>query len=217
MLNPGQKGWLKSYLEFRKDLLSQSEISKNVHIKAKHRTPEESLYSILQPTGLMYGHPVSSSADEHDQNWDQKDVLKLVLAESFINSALINHREEISSAEDFTNIVLETSENISDFYNKIYPELSTSTRNFLGRKKSPLDVAEKLIDKRAGLNVAQKDNFWLDFFQNSLLFLDIYFFGQWIHTSSEKAVTQFFRKEIQPTAVTSPRWRWTPRPGPSAS
>jgi len=196
MLNPGQKGWLKSYLEFRKDLLIHEENGNKIHVKAKHRTPEESLYSILQPTGLMYGHPVVvGDAQQLSKDWEQQDILKLVLAESFINSSILNHPGEIKNADDFTSVVMKTSDSISDFYNKVYPELSTSSRNFFGQKKSPLDVAEKIIEKRIGLNQKKHDNFWVDFFQNSLLFLDIYFFGQWIHTSSEKAVTQFFKRE----------------------
>jgi hypothetical protein len=37
------------------------------------------------------------------------------------------------------------------------------------------------------------DNFWVNFFHNSLLFLDIYIFGQWIHTQGDKVVSDFFK------------------------
>ena len=55
------------------------------------------------------------------------------------------------------------------FYNEIYPEISTPTKNIFGRKKSPLDVAEKIIEKRIGKQKAAEGDFWNHFFQNSHL------------------------------------------------
>ena len=39
------------------------------------------------------------------------------------------------------------------------------------------------------------NDFWAIFFNNSLLFLDIYFFGQWMNTGTDKAVAEFFKQE----------------------
>jgi len=89
---------------------------------------------------------------------------------------------------------MKTVHNISDFYLKVYPELSVSTRTLFGRKKSPLDVAEKILEQRILLNETDGD-FWISFFNNSLLFLDIYFFGQWMHANIDKNVAVFFRTE----------------------
>jgi LETM1-like protein len=41
----------------------------------------------------------------------------------------------------------------------------------------------------------QKGNFWVRFFHNSLLFLDIFIYGQWIHTNADKIVSEFFHYE----------------------
>src|SRR5690606_7203300 len=38
-------------------------------------------------------------------------------------------------------------------------------------------------------------NFWTYFFHNSLLFLDVFIFGQWIHTNADRIVADFFRYE----------------------
>src|SRR5690606_13501247 len=38
-------------------------------------------------------------------------------------------------------------------------------------------------------------NFWTFFFHNSLLFLDVFIFGQWIHTNADRIVADFFRYE----------------------
>lgn len=195
MLNPGQKGWLKDYLDFRRKMMEEG-ARETVHKKPKPRHPDESLYGALQPTGLMYGHPRKFSEGENlIEEWGSHNMMKVLLAESLINSSLIKHEGEIQSEEEFSQVILKTISNITGFYNKVYPELSTSERNLFGKKKPPLEVAEKIIEKRIGLTHESDGNFWVNFFHNSLLFLDIFFFGQWIHTNSEQAVTEFFRHE----------------------
>jgi len=196
MLNPGEKGWLKEYLDFRKEILTAKPVVET-HKRPRPRHPDESLYGMVQPTGLMYGHPMSFSDFDKEliKKWGPENVMKVLLAESLINSSLIYHESEIQGVGEFSEVVLKTIDNITGFYNKVYPELSTSEKTFFGKKKPPLEVAEKILEKRIGLKTESKNNFWINFFQNSLLFLDIYFFGQWIHTNSEKAVTEFFRHE----------------------
>jgi hypothetical protein len=65
-MNPGETGWLKEYLEFRKELL--------INVAEERRLtshPEHSLYSIIQPGGLMYGQPVGTY-DMPDSDYWQK-------------------------------------------------------------------------------------------------------------------------------------------------
>lgn len=193
-MDPGEKGWLKEYLDLRREEFVSGENETGIK---KGRHPDESLYSVVQPSGLMYGQPVASEDREveNQDSWEEKDRLKVLMAESFINSALLFHTEEIKSPEDFSEMIVETTSGIGRFYNKIYPELATPTRNFFGKKKSPLEVAEKILEKRIAQNESSEKDFWSNFFHNNLLFLDIFFFGQWIHTSSEQEVTEFFKQE----------------------
>jgi len=193
-MNPERKGWLKDYLDFRKEFMDKMDPARK---QPKARHPDESLYGILQPTGLMYGYPVQISKEmsENIEDWDKESKMKVLLAESLINSSLIYKSSNITSSEDFAQAILETSSRITSFYNKIYPELATSTTTFFGKKKPPLEVAEKIIEKRISSKKIKKENFWTNFFDNSLLFLDIYFFGQWINTSAEKMVSEFFKQE----------------------
>ncbi|MDH5365902.1 MAG: TerB family tellurite resistance protein [Cyclobacteriaceae bacterium] len=194
MVNPRQKGWLKEYLDVRKDQFLKHG-GEDVSKIGRH--PDESLYSIVQPSGLMYGQPINLSGigEEEQLDWDDESKLKVLLAESFINSSFLFHEKNINSAEDFSEMIVETTSGISRFYNEIYPEISTSTKSFFGKKKSPLEVAEKIIDKRIGKQKPVSGEFWDNFFQNSLLFLDIFVFGQWVHTNSENVVAEYFRQE----------------------
>jgi len=86
-------------------------------------------------------------------------------------------------------------ENIGNFYNNVFPELATPTKTLFGRKKTPLELAERILDKRIEHSVEQGGNFWVKFFHNSLLFLDIFIFGQWIHTNADRIVADFFKYE----------------------
>jgi hypothetical protein len=189
-LNPGKKGWLTEYLEFRQDMFLS--FFKDT---AEDRHPEASLYRLLRPNGMLYGHPILVDDDAREESeLSNLNKMKILMAESLINGSLILHHQEVNNEDDFSEVIMKTVHNIGDFYNKVYPELSVSTRTLFGRKKSPLEIAEKILEKRILLNESE-GNFWINFFNNSLLFLDIYFFGQWMHASIDKNVAVFFKAE----------------------
>jgi hypothetical protein len=189
-MNPGEKGWLKEYLNFRKDLLKDLTLESK---RASH--PEHSLYRVIQPTGLMYGQPMGAYNLPDSDGWDEKDRMKILLAESLISSSLLFHNKSIKNPDELSSVILKTLENISNFYNNIFPELATPTKTLFGRKKSPLELAERILDKRIEYTSEFDTNFWVQFFHNSLLFLDIFIFGQWIHTNADRIVSDFFKYE----------------------
>jgi hypothetical protein len=188
-LNPGNKGWLTEYLEFRKEMFLS--FFKDT---AKDRHPEESLYRLLRPNGILYGHPILADKDPQEADISNLSKMKILMAESLINGSLILHHQEVNNEDDFSEVIMKTVTNIGDFYNKVYPDLTVSSRTLFGRKKSPLEIAEKILEKRILLNESTGD-FWINFFNNSLLFLDIYFFGQWMHANIDKNVAVFFKTE----------------------
>ena len=191
-MRPSEKGWLKDYLDFRKDLLAN--ITHSAAQKGSH--PEHSLYRIIQPTGLMYGQSVGSSLEvPNHEKWNEKDKMKILLAESLISSSLLFHDKTIQNPDDMSNVIVKTLESIGNFYNNIFPELSTPAKSFFGKRKTPLEVAEKILDKRIERTSDYEGNFWTYFFHNSLLFLDVFIFGQWIHTNADRIVADFFRYE----------------------
>jgi hypothetical protein len=188
-MRPGEKGWLKEYLEFRKSLLKDfaTEDKKGSH-------PEHSLYRIIQPTGLMYGQGVSEIDYPNQQDWSEKDKMKVLLAESLVSSSLLYY-DNPANPEEISRVIVKTMERIGNFYNNIFPELATPTKTLFGRKKSPLELAERILDKRIEHTSDLQGNFWTYFFHNSLLFLDVFIFGQWIHTNADRIVADFFRYE----------------------
>src|SRR6187402_825726 len=189
-MKPAEKGWLKEYLEFRKDLLKDLNAENR---KASH--PEHSLYRVIQPTGLMYGQPIDNIEHPDSKDWNEKDRMKILLAESLISSALLFHDKSIKTPDELSAVIVKTLESIGNFYNNVFPELATPTKTLFGRKKSAMELAEKILDKRIDNTDEYSGNFWTQFFHNSLLFLDIFIFGQWIHTNADRIVSDFFKYE----------------------
>lgn len=169
------------------------ELTTDAARKGSH--PEHSLYRIIQPTGLMYGQSVGGSAHPDQEKWEDKEKMKVLLAESLISSSLLFHEKQNGSPENITEIIDKTLQNIGNFYNNIFPELATPSKTLFGKKKSPTDLAEKILDKRIERTSDFEGNFWTYFFHNSLLFLDVFIFGQWIHTNADRIVADFFRYE----------------------
>ena len=197
-MNPHSKGWLGEYLQFRQGLFQDitSEGLSSAH-------PDYSLYRVLQPTGLMYGQPVTPFEHKDAANWNTKDRLKILLAESLISSSLLFHDRSLKNPEEISALLMQTVERINNFYLHVFPEMTTSSTTLLGRKKTPLELAEQILEKRIN-HVDLKGNFWVRFFHNSLLFLDIFIFGQWIHTNADKIVSDFFsyeREELRTSLV----------------
>jgi hypothetical protein len=143
----------------------------------------------------MYGQSIDTLEHNGTESWTPKDRMKILLAESLISSSLLFHDKPIKNPDELSDVIMKTLENIGNFYNHVFPELSTPTKTLFGRKKTPLELAEKILDKRIEYSVEQGGNFWVKFFHNSLLFLDIFIFGQWIHTNADRIVADFFKYE----------------------
>jgi hypothetical protein len=189
-MKPAEKGWLKEYLEFRQELL------KNLAAESRRAShPEHSLYRVIQPMGLMYGQSVTAFNHPQSEQWDERDRMKILLAESLISSSLLFYDKQIKNPDELSVVILKTIESIGNFYNNVFPELATPTKTLFGRKKSPLELAERILDKRIEHTSEYSSNFWVQFFHNSLLFLDIFIFGQWIHTNADRIVADFFKYE----------------------
>jgi hypothetical protein len=189
-MNPSEPGWLKEFLEYRKTLFQTLSAKRQ---KTSH--PEYTLYRIIQPTGLMYGQSVGLLEFPESRLWTELERIKILLAECLISSSILFYDQPIKSSDDLDSVILKTLENIGNFYNSVFPELATPSKTLFGRKRSSIELAERILEKRMHQTHDFKNNFWAQFFHNSLLFLDIFIFGQWIHTNADKIVADFFKYE----------------------
>lgn len=190
-MNPNEKGWLSKYIEFRTEMLR--ELTTDAARKRSH--PEHSLYRIIQPTGLMYGQSIGVSGHPDQDSWHNREKMKVLLAESLISSSLLFYEKQNGTPINISEAIEKTLEHIGNFYNNIFPELSTPVKPLFGKRKSPVELVERILDKRIERTIDFEGNFWTYFFHNSLLFLDVFIFGQWIHTNADRIVADFFRYE----------------------
>ena len=191
-MNPAQKGWLKDFLEYRKSLFIRS---KEFEKTRKGQHPDQSFYGFIQPTGIMYGYPVQLLNIEGSEAWSKLDMIKVLLADSFINIAELYTEHPVDDTDDFYNLIFVTMDSVNHFYSAVYPEISISLTSWFGKKKEVLSVTETILEKRVEMTFHDSHNFWTDFFKHSQLFLDIYIFGQWSHTQPDKVLLEFFKEE----------------------
>jgi hypothetical protein len=197
-MNPGKKGWLQEYLDFRKNKFGEYQANKN-----KAALPDQALYRIIQPTGLMYGQSISVIEHTDSTQWKEKDRLKILLTECLVGSSIIFSARSGKDGESLQSIIDRTIEGIGSFYNHVFPEIATSGTTWLGKRKSPVELAEQILEKRID-SIAKNDNFWVNFFHRSLLFIDIYIFSEWVHTRGDQMVADFFkfqREELRLSVV----------------
>lgn len=173
-MNPAEKGWLKDYIQFRK-LYPITLNDELITIKEQH------LYKIIQPTGLIYGQAIHSPGYRHprEQRWRASERMKIVLLESLYHSAALSQKGLPEGVKEWEQFYQSVSLSIGRFYNHMNPKLSK--RTIFSLKPVSLDnllFAEKVLDKKLS-EKSNWHNFWAGLFHNSLLFLDIYYFGEW--------------------------------------
>ncbi len=178
-MNLSEKGWFKQLINAQVGI-AESEINDK----------NEYLYRTSHYSGLIYGHPVLpkefKSAEFLEQSQSQK--LKLVLLDGFIKTSLFPSKEHIPADPD--EFVQYLSDSIIAYYSTVVPSKKIKDRNFWGKKLNNEEIVEALLNDRLNSETSENDNFWLSFFNNSLLFLDVYFFGEWIENRHQEATVR---------------------------
>ena len=86
--------------------------------------------------------------------------------------------------------LLMSLESIIEYYSDVIPNKKVKDRNFWGKKLNNEEIVEALLNDRLNSETLMLDNFWISFFNNSLLFLDVFFFAEWIVNRHEEATVQ---------------------------
>ncbi|MEL7533259.1 MAG: LETM1 domain-containing protein [Bacteroidota bacterium] len=178
-MNPGEKGWLHKFVDFKLrqfQKLPQEELYTLQKIKQSINS-QEYLYHLIQPTGLMYGHPIRFIEKHHrrSKNWSEKDKIKVLMAESYLSLGLYyRYLENPYIPQSFELGITD----IRDFYQQNFARYARPPRGFFSRSASTVDQIEYIFDQRISIRYDWR-NFWTSFFHNSLLFFDLIFFSEW--------------------------------------
>lgn len=184
------KGWFDKYLKIRKDIISKQAQEQLQNFEGEDKRGEEILYKILQPTGLMYGHPIKTPFILSEENFDalgENEKIKLIFTESLINCGLLFS----ASSESEGNHIDKITSYLHDFFTRFYPE---PKEGFFGsifsKEKTKTQEIESFIDQQVEIK-NKWDNFWTSFLQNSFLFLNVMLFAHWLNYLDD----DFIRKE----------------------
>ncbi len=189
-IDPREKGWLKKYIEYRKYLVAEEKCKTIVEKLSPFDKIDEYLYCVTQPTGLMYGFPLNFHTASYPESskWANKNKMKILLAESFYSSGMYFYKDDIITKKDTIDVHAELTKSISRFYIDFFPHFSKKQhRKEFEKSKNEIELVEYIIGKRIDIKQKWSKNFWTSFFQNSLLFLDVYYFTEWLN--SKKIIT----------------------------
>ena len=177
-MNLSEKGWFGDLIKLKWADFSTPEADN-----------EANLYQKTQRTGLLYGHPKVPKELDDPQflELDPLDKMKIVLLEGFINAAIISNSGLTSTDPDTFSEFL--ADSINQFYEAVLPQAEVKDRNFWGIKLTKEEIAERIISERLNFDDQEADNSWSAFFSNSLLFLDVLFFGEWLKNTDKNSTS----------------------------
>ena len=182
-----KKGWLKRYLHIRNNYALMKEYDRLINMEKESISPENLLYQLLQPSGLLYGHPASIPISYKSllralraENLTDKEKTKVILTESFLNSGLVSPRyNQINQKVDVADALLESALNIGKYYSALYP-IKQEKKGLFRKTKKGLELSEDLINQRI-VSETGHQKIWTGFFRSSMYFLDVLHFGPWLH------------------------------------
>ena len=183
-----KKGWLKQYIQTRNHHALHREFTRITAIKASGEHPEQVLYNIIQPTGLLYGYPTQLPYEYKgllravkDDKLPVQHKNKIILLESLLYSAVTSKRYgQLESEIDVADAFLEAAHRVGTYYKSMYKDLDTRYKGLLFyRERKGMDLTEHILDSRTNYE-SKEGRFWTVFINSSLLFIDVLFFHEWI-------------------------------------
>ncbi|MEM6765596.1 MAG: hypothetical protein AAF655_11735 [Bacteroidota bacterium] len=176
-MNPNERGWLKKYLEFRAPVLRGAISLEDINMSL---SGEEFLYNIVQPTGLMYGHPLRIEDYTHPlaPYWDEKNKIKVLLVECLLQSGMFIYLRQHGSSADMASTIPVLVDELTYFYQQTFFKYKREPKMSRGKERENLYRLESILDDRTSVPPSW-DSFWTGFFHNILLFLDLVYYTKW--------------------------------------
>jgi hypothetical protein len=171
MLSPGSKGWIDKYLS----LVKKNEI-KLICDSDCGVAGENYMHMILGATGLVFGIQTDFLFLRNlgEEKWTKHEKLKVLYFESLL---LIYVESKRCKGEELDfQVFLKQLEHFFEFGGSL--EVRSSWLDFL--RLNQLNKLEEVIDKRTQIPLSFDHKLWISYLQNSLCFIDILLFKQFI-------------------------------------
>lgn len=168
---------MNRFIEFKLEQLQSSPEHPMLQRIQEAANSDQYLYDLIQPTGLLYGHPIRFIGTPHRRykRWSEKSRTKVLLAESYVGVSLYYQYPQIEFLPQALQLGLT---DIRDFYQQNYVRYRRPPRGFFSRQGTTLEQLETIIEHRLNIQYNWR-KFWASFFNNSLLFFDLIFFSEW--------------------------------------
>lgn len=184
-MNFSSSGWLSKYVKIRKEYPFSDHLPskglKAVEDSVQHHLMDEAVYYFLQPTGLLYGFPISQPFPDlkipGKEFMNSEDTTHLIFLESLFACLVADRVFLLEGLVDEPDPFTEAVAVAVDFFSGLAQERKKREGpslwgRWLRRTTQPERMFEKEIGRRIGGN---KDFFKLPgFHHNSFLFLDVY-------------------------------------------
>ena len=178
-MSPNEKGWLRRYIAFRRQQLLEQTFPLSPYMELESG---KFLYQLIQPTGLIYGHPIMMAGIKHPRQdeWDENARVKVLMTESFLQCGIYLYHPPKNTEEEIDLLFNKVVSDVKRFYQQSFSQSPSSYSAYSSffPQRSDLSVIETLLDQRIALP-RRFSNFWTGFFHNSLIFLDLIFFLRW--------------------------------------
>jgi hypothetical protein len=154
------------------------------------------VYGVVQPTGLMYGYPVRSFRNYgyNTRYWTHREKMNLVLSDALVNRALLTYRNQVWSRADLMDALEHSVRELVEYYRAVdgvgFRKIGRSRKRW-----SDVDIAERIIDHRLTSYGHNTRALLAKFLYNSLLFIDVYFYGQWIRDNHGGTIADFEQRQ----------------------
>jgi len=181
-VNPSERGWLKTYLTYHERRLMEGDESYLQRVAEEATDSHHYLYRLIQPTGLMYGYPVTFIHQPHPrvQEWGEREKIKILLTEGFLSTGMYYFYEK---GKNVRTTQLELLDRLKAYYLIASTRIKPSKSGKIGGRKNLVDQVEYLLDRTVSFSYDWR-NFWNSFFHNTLIFFDLILFAQWMERGS---------------------------------
>jgi hypothetical protein len=192
MLNPGSKGWIDKYFS----LVREGEIDLSSAYSCGENN-EPGLHLMLGSTGIIFG--VTSHFLFIDKQvslkWTVAEKLRVLYLESLLLVYIHGRGEKTMqfNSPDFFDV-------LSSFYQRSEITPKVNFMGMLGVFKP--NKLESIIDERTSLPLSIDPKIWVNFLQNSLVFIDVLQFREYLKDVDNPERILSIRKKYSRAALT---------------
>ena len=167
MLQAGSKNWINKYIE----LVKEGEFKLSIE-KPEDLTKEEYLHATLFRSGIVFGYPshLLFCPEGYRKDWTSDEQLKILLFES------LYFVYRVEKGDDLDGQFVDT---LHDFYAQYRDHSSLNVFQLFFKESKQIQV-EKILHRRVHIRKTLKNQFWVNYLNNSLVFLDVLAFRDYL-------------------------------------